>query len=102
MSTYLAAVAVLTLVTICNLCFRLVVHVPDFIDSASALARDTPFVQRPTGISSALGGAEQMALLKDKWVRIQDVQASRELGRITLSDDRTLGMHTLDRDRLYE
>jgi len=62
----------------------------------------TPFVQRPAGVSSALGGAEQMALLNDKWVRIQDVQASRELGRIALSDDRTLGMHTLDRDRLYE
>jgi len=43
-----------------------------------------------------------MALLNDKWVRIQDVQASRELGRTALSDDRTLGMHTLDRDRLYE
>ncbi|KAK0730887.1 hypothetical protein B0H67DRAFT_476149 [Lasiosphaeris hirsuta] len=101
-SVYLAAVTVLALATICNLWLRLAVRVPDFIDSVSALARDTPFVRRPAGVSSALGGAEQMDLLKDRWVRVQDVQASQELGRIALSDDKTLGMHTLERDRLYE
>lgn len=99
-SIYLAAV--LTIATICKLWFRLAVRVPDFLDSVPAMARDTPFVRRPGGVSSALGGAKQMDLLNDRWVRVQDVQASQEFGRIALSDDETLGMHTLDRDRLYE
>ncbi|KAK5659988.1 hypothetical protein OQA88_13454 [Cercophora sp. LCS_1] len=100
-SVYLVAVVVLTAVTVCNLWLRITVRVPDFLDSVSGLARDSVFVARPEGVSSALGGAEQMKLLNEKWVRIQDVHPLDPVGRIALSDDRTLGMQKLEGDRLY-
>ena len=53
-------------------------------------------VDRREGMSSALGGAKQIDLLRDKWVRIQDVQPSMVLGRIALSDDTTLESQLLN------
>lgn len=99
---YAVAVAILALATVGNLWLRFTVRVPDFLDSVSALTRDTPFVDRPDEASSALGSAEQMKLLGDRWVRIQDVQPSKAVGRIALSDDRALRSQVLEWDRLYE
>jgi len=99
---YFLAAAVLTAAAACNLCLRLTVRIPDFLDSVFALARDTPFISLPGATSSAMSSTEQGKLLGSKWVRVQDVQPLQPRGRIAVSDDKTLASQTLNHERLYE
>jgi hypothetical protein len=99
---YFLAAAVLTAAAACNLCLRLAVRIPDFLDSVFALARDTPFISLPGATSSAMSSTEQGKLLGGKWVRVQDVQPLQPRGRIAVSDDKTLASQPLNHERLYE
>ncbi|KAL1649605.1 hypothetical protein SLS58_001662 [Diplodia intermedia] len=82
---YMASTIVLTLCGLVNVVLRTMIRAPDFLGSISALTRDTPFVDAPPG-GSTMDGTDRARLLKDKWVRIQDVKPDEEVGRIAFSD----------------
>lgn len=84
-SLYMISAAVLTIAALINILLRIWTHSPDFLNSISALTRDSAFIQVPTP-ASTLDGSDRARLLRDTWVMIQDVQPDGKLGRIALSD----------------
>lgn len=96
---YMASSLVMTLCALVNIVLRAMTQTPDFLGSVSALTRDTPFVDAPAG-GSFMDGTERARLLKDKWVRIQDVKPDEDVGRIAFSDAK--GPGRLRTDRQYE
>ncbi|OMP86674.1 hypothetical protein BK809_0003846 [Diplodia seriata] len=87
---YMASTLVLTLCGLVNVVLRTMIRAPDFLGSISALTRDSPFVDAPPG-GSTMDGTDRARLLKDKWVRIQDVKPDEEVGRIAFSDGKGPG-----------
>lgn len=96
---YIASTLVMTLCALANIVLRAMTRAPDFLGSVSALTRDTPFIDAPAG-GSFMDGTERARLLKDKWVRIQDVKPDEDVGRIAFSDAK--GPGRLRTDRQYE
>ena len=95
---YFASAFVLLACAITNIVLRILIRVPDFLGSVSALTRDSLFVDVPTP-ASTLDGTERSRLLQHKWVMIQDVRPGNEVGRIAFSD--APAMVPLRKDRLY-
>ncbi|TPX09812.1 uncharacterized protein E0L32_009003 [Thyridium curvatum] len=102
LAVYFVSVGVVLLAAVGNIALRWVVRAPDFLGSISALSRDSPYVDSAAAGSSARDGKTQTRLLREKWVRIQDVQPDEANGRIALSDDRSLGSRKLDWARRFE
>ncbi|KAK8216130.1 hypothetical protein IWZ01DRAFT_566039 [Phyllosticta capitalensis] len=100
MALYIAATTVLTLCAIVTIVLQSRIRAPDILGSVSTLTRDSPYVAAPPG-GSGLESTERARLLKDMWVRIQDVRPGDEVGKIAFSDDKGLGTR-LKWDRLYE
>lgn len=73
-------------------------NLPDIISGVSALTRDSPFFSMPT-LASTLDGSDRARFLKDRLVMIQDVCPEEEVGRIALSDTKTLVR--LQKPRMY-
>lgn len=82
---YIISATVLTMAALINILLRVWTHSPDFLNSISALTRDSAFIQVPTP-ASTLDGSERARLLRDTWFMIQDVQPNGKVGRIALSD----------------
>ncbi|KAH6955855.1 hypothetical protein BKA56DRAFT_663254 [Ilyonectria sp. MPI-CAGE-AT-0026] len=85
MGVYVISTLVMTVFALGHLALQCKTKSPDFLSSVSTLMRDSPYVAVPDG-GSALSGIERVRLLKDKWVRIQDVQPRSDVGRIAFSD----------------
>ncbi|KAK8193486.1 uncharacterized protein BKA78DRAFT_352105 [Phyllosticta capitalensis] len=100
MALYIAATTVLTLCAIVTIVLQSQIRAPDILGSVSTLTRDSPYVSAPPG-GSGLESTERARLLKDMWVRIQDVRPGDDVGKIAFSDDKGLGAR-LKWDRLYE
>ncbi|KAK8174775.1 hypothetical protein BC567DRAFT_296652 [Phyllosticta citribraziliensis] len=100
MALYFVATAVLTLCALVAVILQSRIRAPDFLGSMSTLTRDSPYVTVPPG-GSGLEGSERARLLKNMWVRIQDIRPGEAVGKIAFSDDKNLGAK-LEWKRLYE
>ncbi|KAK8168858.1 hypothetical protein BKA80DRAFT_308518 [Phyllosticta citrichinensis] len=100
MALYVVATAVLTLCALVAVVLQSRIRAPDILGSMSTLTRDSPYVTAPPG-GSGLEGSERARLLKNMWVRIQDIRPGEEVGKIAFSDDQELGAK-LEWKRLYE
>ncbi|KAK8240512.1 hypothetical protein HDK90DRAFT_186773 [Phyllosticta capitalensis] len=100
MTLYVAATVVLTVCTVVTIVLQSRIRAPDILGSVSTLTRDSPYVAAPPG-GSGLESTERARLLRDMWVRIQDVRPGDDVGKIAFSDDKGLGAR-LKWDRLYE
>lgn len=98
---YWIATAVVAMFALCNILVRTRIRAPDFLGSISSLTRESPYCDVPVGHSGS-DGVERTRLLKEKWVRIQDVHPDREHGKIALSDDKNLATTKLSWERRYE
>lgn len=98
---FTTATAVMTACAVANIALRTRIRAPDILGAISTLTRDTPFVDALPG-GSTLDGASRAKLLKDKWVRLQDVKPEDSVGRIAFSDDKGLGSWKLTWERQYE
>lgn len=58
---------------------RMEIKAPGFLGSVSSLTRDTPLVANQLKSGSALSGPNVERLLKEKWMRIQDVSPKKEV-----------------------
>ncbi|KAH0538704.1 hypothetical protein FGG08_004721 [Glutinoglossum americanum] len=100
-AVYFFAVAVLCICAFWTVIVRLRLRVPDMLGSVSSLTRDSAFIGVPSA-ASTLDGDERARLLKDMWIRLQDVQPGAQIGRISLSSNQSLRDNGLDRQRFYE
>lgn len=93
----MAICAIFTIVT------SALTRAPDLFSGVSALTRDSVFITTLPSRGSSLSCSERARILKDVWVRIQDVKPGDEVGRIAFSDQRELGAEAgLRWDRKYE
>ncbi|KAK7513644.1 hypothetical protein IWZ03DRAFT_443995 [Phyllosticta citriasiana] len=101
MSLYVIATAILSACALITIILQSRTRAPDILSSVSSLTRDSPyFVAVPRG-GSGLEGSERARLLKDIWVRIQDVQPENQVGKIAFSDNQEL-VASLKWNRSYE
>lgn len=100
-TVYWVATAILTLCAVIAVYVRTLIRSPDILGSVSSFMRGAKFLTVPDG-GSALDGAVRARLLKDKWVRLQDVQPREEVGRIAFSDDSSYSHFKLEWSRRYE
>ncbi|OMP84224.1 hypothetical protein BK809_0000156 [Diplodia seriata] len=100
---YLAGTTVLAICAIVTVVMTVLTRAPDLFGGVSSLTRDSAFVTGVPDGGSSLSGSERARLLKDLWVKIQDVKPEREVGRIAFSDRKELeGTARLRWDRKYE
>lgn len=100
-SFYFTATTIMMLSALCSIILKRHTRASDFIGSISALTRDTPFIDIPSA-GSFLDGTDRIELLKDKWVKIQDVKPDSDVGRIALSDTQNFFSSELKPGRRYE
>ncbi|KIW87468.1 uncharacterized protein Z519_11791 [Cladophialophora bantiana CBS 173.52] len=97
---YLAAVVVLCACAIVTIAVRFWLQVPEVLGNVSTLTRDSPFINTESA-ASVLEGDERGRLLKDYWIRLQDIQPEAPFGRIAFSSDKSISMFPLQKERLY-
>lgn len=83
---YMVSLILMILAIVVVLALRLIVRAPDFLTNVSALTRDSAYMNVPAG-GSTLAGEEPARLLKDRRLRIRDVQPGQEFGYAALADD---------------
>lgn len=98
---FTTATAIMMACALANIVLRTRIRAPDILGAISTLTRDTPFVDAMAK-SSTLDAMSRTKLLKEKWVRIQDVRPEERIGKIAFSDDRGLGFRELTWKRQYE
>ncbi|RMJ07885.1 hypothetical protein CDV36_012502 [Fusarium kuroshium] len=86
MAMYMVSIILMILAIAVVLALRLIIRAPDFLTNVSALTRDSAYINVPPG-GSTLGGEERARLLKDRRLRIRDVQPEQEVGYAALADD---------------
>ncbi|KAF2137023.1 uncharacterized protein K452DRAFT_279190 [Aplosporella prunicola CBS 121167] len=98
---YAIATSLMTLCALYTIYLKSRIRAPDFLGNISALTRDSACIDVPEG-GTGDDGVTRAKLLKDKWVRIQDVQPDEAVGKIAFSDTEFAGSGgRLDWDRLY-
>jgi hypothetical protein len=98
LALYVCAALVMSASAVANIVLRSLIRSPDFLNSVSALTRDSPFITSSAG-GSALEGLDRARLMKNKRLMVRDVQPLDAVGRIALSD--STGAGGLDWDRKY-
>jgi hypothetical protein len=99
--TYFTATFIQVVCVILTIILRYHLCIPEILGYVSALTRDSPYVAVPPG-GSTLNDDERAWLLKDCWVRIQDVQPNQNVGRIAFSSDQSATAYSLGRGRFWE
>ncbi|KAK8216122.1 hypothetical protein IWZ01DRAFT_524968 [Phyllosticta capitalensis] len=101
MMLYVIATAILSGGALLTIILQWLTRAPDILCSVSTLMRDSPYVAAVPPGGSGLESGERARLLRDVWVRIQDVQPGKDVGKIAFSDNRELGAR-LKWNRFYE
>lgn len=101
LALYFGSVALLCYFAIWAAILRFSLDIPKILGNISTLTRDSLFIITPSP-ASTLEGDKRARLLKKTWVRLQDVQPERTIGRIALSSNSALKNWTLQSQRLYE
>ncbi|KAK8174776.1 hypothetical protein BC567DRAFT_289802, partial [Phyllosticta citribraziliensis] len=101
MALYIIATIILSACALVTIVLQSRTRAPDILGSVSTLTRDSPYVLTVPPGGSGLDSTERARLLKDVWVRIQDVQPENEIGKIAFSDSSELGSR-LKWSRSYE
>ncbi|EEU47163.1 uncharacterized protein NECHADRAFT_77349 [Fusarium vanettenii 77-13-4] len=86
MAMYMVSLILMILAIAAVLALRFIIRAPDFLTNVSALTRDSAYINVPAG-GSTLAGEERARLLKDRRLRIRDVQPDQEFGYAALADD---------------
>jgi hypothetical protein len=97
---YLTTVAVLCACAIITVVVRFQLRVPEILGNVSTITRDSLFlsIQSP---ASVLDGDERGRLLKNYWIRLQDIQPESQFGRIAFSSNKLISKFRLQKGRLY-
>jgi hypothetical protein len=102
---YVVSALMLLACSLCSCVARLRLNIPEVLGHVSSLARDSPYValSMPTA-GSTLDGSLRAVLLKNLWIRLQDVQAEEEVGRLAVSlcSERVEERDPLNREKFYE
>jgi hypothetical protein len=100
LSLYLLSIAALFVSAAGTIFLRMRLRAPDFLDSVTAFARDSQYVQVPLG-GSTLDGIQMARALGSKRIRIGDVRPDDEVGRIAFAEADMITTRVLRKDRLY-
>lgn len=92
LSLYLLSNTVLFLCAVCTIALRIRIRAPDFLNSISALTRDSPYIRIPPG-GSTLDGTQMTKAL--------GVKGDAEVGRIAFADATMVRERLLRKNRLY-
>lgn len=85
MGMYFLTVAIMILASILTVLLRLLSKGPDILGYVSTLLRDSPFMEEQAARGSTLTGLERARLLENHRVRLLDVQADQDVGRIAIA-----------------
>lgn len=85
MAMYFLTVAIMILASILTVVLRLLAKGPDLLGYVSTLLRDSPFMEEQAARGSTLTGLERARLLENHRVRLLDVQADQDVGRIAIA-----------------
>lgn len=85
MAMYFVTVAIMILASILTVLLRFLSKGPDILGYVSTLLRDSPFMEEQAARGSTLTGLERARLLENHRVRLLDVQADQEVGRIAIA-----------------
>ncbi|KAF4451148.1 hypothetical protein F53441_5847 [Fusarium austroafricanum] len=86
MAVFSLSLAIMGLCVLITILISLGTKAPDFFNSISALTRDSVHIKVPAG-GSTFNGDERARVLKNRRLRIRDVQFEDEVGYIALADD---------------
>jgi hypothetical protein len=102
---YMASVAIMLLCSILSIVIKVQLKIPDVLGYVSSLTRDSLYTILPvTHSASTLEGKKRAFLLKDYWIRFEDVQSNEEIGRLAIQTDKALAPETLplSESRMYD
>ncbi|UZP34746.1 hypothetical protein NXS19_002562 [Fusarium pseudograminearum] len=102
MAIYIVSLILMGISLLATVSLSLVTRAPDFLTSISALTRDSVHINVPAG-GSTYCGDERATLLKNRRLKIRDVQPDEDIGYVALADDNGHGNRGLKaaKKRLY-
>ncbi|EKJ74661.1 hypothetical protein FPSE_05129 [Fusarium pseudograminearum CS3096] len=102
MAIYIVSLILMGISLLATVSLSLVTRAPDFLTSISALTRDSVHINVPAG-GSTYCGDERATLLKNRRLKIRDVQPDEDIGYVALADDNSHGNRGLKaaKKRLY-
>ena len=103
LAIFLASILVMLLAATSSLLLRLRPHVPapEILGHFSSLTRDSPYMNMAASTGSTLDGIERARLLRDRRVRLVDVNGEGDVGRVALVEEGARTVHELQHGRLY-
>ncbi|KAF5562976.1 hypothetical protein FPHYL_5401 [Fusarium phyllophilum] len=84
--TTIMVTGILFICAITNIVIRQRIKAPDFLDSLAGLTRDSPFIDVPQD-GSGKSGSDRLETIKNVKVRISDVNADEQVGKIALTTE---------------
>ncbi|KAM0380492.1 hypothetical protein ACHAPK_001096 [Fusarium culmorum] len=86
MAIYIFSLILMGISILVTVSLSLATRAPDFLTSISALTRDSVHINVPAG-GSTYCGDERATLLKNRRLKIRDVQPDEDIGYVALADD---------------
>ncbi|KAL4726921.1 hypothetical protein ACLX1H_005820 [Fusarium chlamydosporum] len=86
MAVYVLSLVLMSISIMATIFLSLMTRAPDFLTNVSALTRDSVHIKVPPG-GSTYCGDERARLLKDRRLKIRDVQSEEDIGYVALADE---------------
>ncbi|XEU99578.1 hypothetical protein FSHL1_004865 [Fusarium sambucinum] len=90
MTIYIFSLVLMGVSILATVALNLATRAPDFLTNISALTRDSIYINVPQGGSTHCGD-DRARLLKNRRLKIRDVQSEEDIGYVTLADDPSHG-----------